>query len=149
MVRHPTRTLAISILLAVSTAALADASVTGKPKVSFHAEGSPGALDIEGTTTDLRVLDDDTTLTFTVPLDSVDTGIELRDHHMKSEYAQTALYPDATLTLTRSAIVGRSSSMRRIVSADRRHAPSQSGAGSVVMRGLSYGRACRADLRPA
>ena len=96
---------AVFAALLASSTVLADASISGKPKVSFHAEGSPGALDIEGATSDLRIADDGTTLTFTVPLDSVDTGIALRDHHMKSEYAQTAQYPDATLTLARASIV--------------------------------------------
>ena len=52
---------------------------------------------------------------------------------------------------TRSAIVGRSASIARIAAADRRHAPSQSAVrvGSGGHAGLSYGGACRADLRPA
>lgn len=94
--------LVLSILFA--GAAQGDASLIGTPKVSFHAEGSPGALDIEGNTTDLRVADDGTTLTFTVPLDSVTTGIKVRDHHMHAEYAQTSLFPNATLTLDRAGI---------------------------------------------
>jgi polyisoprenoid-binding protein YceI len=100
--RLPSIPLILSLLFA--GVAHGDASLAGTPKVSFHAEGSPGALDIEGNTTDLRVADDGTALTFTVPLDSVTTGIKLRDHHMQADYAQTNLFPNATLTLDRTAI---------------------------------------------
>ena len=113
--RKPLSSLVLILSLLASGAAHSDASVAGTPKVSFHAEGSPGALDIEGTTADLRVADDGKTLTFTVPIDSVTTGITLRDHHMRSEYAETSLFPNATLTLDRASIpwpseVGQSAS---------------------------------------
>jgi polyisoprenoid-binding protein YceI len=113
--RRPLSSLVLILSVLASGVARSDASVAGTPKVSFHAEGSPGALDIEGTTTDLRVGDDGKTLTFTVPLDSVTTGITLRDHHMRNEYAQTSLFPNATLALDRASItwpseVGQSAS---------------------------------------
>jgi polyisoprenoid-binding protein YceI len=98
------RSLLFPCLLLLPAIAWAGAAVQGAPKVSFHAEGSPGALDIEGTTSQLQVRDDGTTLTFAVGLDSVTTGIGVRDHHMKDEYAQTSLYPEATLTVPRAAI---------------------------------------------
>lgn len=84
--------------------ALAGVSVTGKPKVAFFATGSPGFLDIEGTTSSITATDDGTTLTFTVPMSSVSTGISLRDGHMKDEYVQVATYPNATLSMTKSAV---------------------------------------------
>lgn len=98
--------LAAALFLATtaSPVALAAFQVDGKPKVSFFAEGSPGALDIEGKTTELKLEDDGTTLTFTVPLDSVTTGIGLRDTHMKDKYLETGTYPNATLTLKRSEL---------------------------------------------
>ena len=50
--------------LLFASAALAGMRVDGKPKVSFFAVGSPGFLDIEGTSSDLVAGDDGTTLTF-------------------------------------------------------------------------------------
>ena len=61
--RRTLSSLVLILSVLASGAAHSDASVAGKPKVSFHAEGSPGALDIEGTTADLRVGDDGKTLT--------------------------------------------------------------------------------------
>lgn len=98
------RNLILPVFLLVPLMAWGAASVEGTPKVSFHAEGSPGALDIEGTTSKLQVSDDGTTMTFTVAMDSLTTGIGVRDHHMKDEYAQTNLFPEATLTFPRAAL---------------------------------------------
>lgn len=85
-------------------AALAGPSLEGKPKVVFHAEGSPGFLTFEGTTRRLELASDDTTLTFTVPMDTVQTGIALRDEHMRDKYVQTATYPNVVLTLPRADV---------------------------------------------
>ncbi|MEN0067185.1 MAG: YceI family protein [Myxococcota bacterium] len=78
--------------------------ITGKPKVTFHAEGSPGFLTFEGITRSLTVQDDGDRLTFTVPMDTVKTGIELRDQHMREKYVQTAEFPNVELTLDRAAV---------------------------------------------
>lgn len=90
--------------LSLPLAAYAGISVTGKPKVSFFAEGSPGFLDIEGTTNTLTATDDGTTLTFTVPMDSVKTGIDTRDEHMNKTYVETGKYPNATLAAKKADI---------------------------------------------
>lgn len=106
--RSPSRTalsgLAVLVLLTAVGAANAAVGVSGKPKVSFFAEGSPGALDIEGVTNTLTVVDNGTTLVFTVPMSTVQTGIDLRDDHMNNEFVQIAQFPNATLTLNRADI---------------------------------------------
>lgn len=103
---HPARLLLapfLGVALALSSStALAAFRVDGKPKVSFFAEGSPGALDIEGKTTDLTLVDDGTTVKAIVKLDTVTTGIDLRDRHMKEKYLHVDQYPEATLTLSRA-----------------------------------------------
>ncbi len=89
-------------LLFGSTPALAAFQVDGKPKVSFFAEGSPGALDIEGKTSDLSLTDDGTTVKAKVKLEGVSTGIDLRDHHMKEKYLEVGQFPDASVSFARA-----------------------------------------------
>ena len=80
-----------------------DTSVA-KPDVHFHANGEPGALDIDAKTTDCAAADDGTNLTFTVKMDTVQTGIELRDEHMKTKFLHTETYPDAVLVVAKAAV---------------------------------------------
>ena len=97
-------TFAFLPLLAFSQPAFAGMHIDGKPKVSFFAVGSPGFLDIEGVTSDLVATDDGTTLVFAVKLDTISTGIDLRDEHMKSKFMLTQTYPNATLSLPKASI---------------------------------------------
>ncbi|MEN0067326.1 MAG: YceI family protein [Myxococcota bacterium] len=94
--------LATSLLW--TNVALAGTTIEGKPKVVFHAEGSPGFLTFDGTTRDLTLKDEGTTLVFTVPMDTVETGIGLRDQHMREKYVETATYPNVVLTLAKDHI---------------------------------------------
>jgi polyisoprenoid-binding protein YceI len=99
------RPLALVALFALPVAAsAAPLKVTGKPKVSFFAEGNPGALDIEGVTNQIAVADDGATLTFTVPMDTISTGIDLRDEHMKSKFLHTDKYPTVSLSAPRTSL---------------------------------------------
>lgn len=79
-------------------------TLSGSPKVSFFAVGSPGFLDIEGVSKKLTVTDDGTTLVFTVPVESLDTGIELRDDHMKEKYMEAGTYPDLVIKLPKASV---------------------------------------------
>ena len=90
-------------LLLASAPAMAAFQVSGKPKVNFFAVGT-GAPDIEGVSDKLSIADDGTTLTFTVPMESVETGMTLRDHHMHQNYVQVDQFPNATLSFARSAL---------------------------------------------
>lgn len=108
MTRSPA-TLFLGCLLALSSLPLvspanAAVTVTGKPKVSFFAEGSPGALDIEGTTSAITVTDDGTRISFAVPVLSVATGIPVRDDHMWNEFLQAAQFPNLSLSFARADI---------------------------------------------
>lgn len=104
MLSRCSRVLVGLAVLFVSSNAHAALQVEGKPKVTFHAEGSPGALDIEGKTNALVLTDDGTTLTFHVRMETVDTGIPVRDHHMNEKYVETAKYPEVTLAVPKAAI---------------------------------------------
>ncbi|HHO53168.1 MAG TPA: YceI family protein [Deltaproteobacteria bacterium] len=95
--------VALSVL-AAATPALAGFTIEGKPKVTFNAEGSPGVLTFEGVTRELSLQDDGTNLVFSVPMDTVETGISLRDEHMRKTYVQTDQFPDAILSVARDQI---------------------------------------------
>jgi polyisoprenoid-binding protein YceI len=98
--------LGLSVLtFAMFTGVEADAKLakSGASDVSFTAIG-PAGMKIVGTTSDLNVNDDGTTITFTVPLGNLTTGISLRDKHMKEKYLQVPQYPNATLKVPRAGI---------------------------------------------
>lgn len=71
--------------------------------VVFHATG-PAGLAIEGKGSSLAVQDDGATVTVVVGLAGLKTGIDLRDKHMKEKYLQVASFPNAELTVARSAL---------------------------------------------
>lgn len=76
--------------------------VTGSSE--FVAVGKPSALKIHGQSKDglsgNLSLDNNTiagTILFSV--EKLDTGVELRDHHMKEKYLETKTFPDAKLVI--------------------------------------------------
>lgn len=99
-----TARLLLVLALALPTVATAALRTDGKPKVSFFATGSPGFLDIEGTSGTLSTVDDGTTLTFSVPMSTVTTGIGLRDDHMNNEYVDVAHFPNAVMKVARNDV---------------------------------------------
>lgn len=90
----------------LSAAPLAHAGMTlgSKPRVAFDAEGSPGFLTFEGVTNQITLTEQDDKLVFTVPMDTVDTGISLRDDHMRRNYVHTDKFPNAVLALPKADI---------------------------------------------
>ena len=77
---------------------------TDAGSVEFVATGWPSALKIHGKGTGpagtLTVTDHDVTGSVAVDLASLQTGISLRDRHLKEEYLQVDRYPQARLTLS-------------------------------------------------
>ena len=99
------RTLfAASFVVLLAAPALAGPGIAGKPKVVFHAEGSPGFLTFDGVTRELAVTESGGNLVFTVPMNTVETGISLRDQHMRETYVQTARFPDVVLTVPKGEV---------------------------------------------
>ena len=96
--------MALGALLVCSNPALAGFKIEGKPKVLFNATGSPGFLTFEGVTRDITLVDDGEKLVFTVPVDTLDTGIEVRDDHMRRTYVQTDQFPNVVITLPRAEV---------------------------------------------
>lgn len=101
-----------ALRLSVSTAAAAlmlaipaDAAVghAREAAVSFFATG-PAGLKIEGKTSELAVSEQGGKIHFVVPLSGIDTGISLRNKHMREKYLEVAKYPNAELVVDRSAL---------------------------------------------
>jgi polyisoprenoid-binding protein YceI len=85
-----------------SLVAAAKLSKTGDATAGFHAAG-PAGMSIDGKTSDVSVADDGTTVTVTVQLKSITTGISLRDEHTKKAL-ETDSYPTATLAVARASL---------------------------------------------
>lgn len=97
--------LAIPVVAALALPIVSEAAlgVAGVSRASFVAIG-PGGMKILGSTSDLAVTDDGTTMTVTVPLSRLGTGIGLRDSHMREKYLEVAKFPEARLAVPRSAL---------------------------------------------
>jgi polyisoprenoid-binding protein YceI len=94
--------LSLSAVLAIALTAHAKFSASGGD-VQFIATG-PGGLKITGTTHQVTVKDDGSNLVVIVPLSDLDTGIALRNKHMKEKYLETDKYPNAELVVAKSAV---------------------------------------------
>lgn len=91
---------AVGVLCEEARAAFSSAS---EARVGFEAKG-PAGFKIAGTTTELSVDDTGTSFVVSVPLGNLNTGIDLRDHHMKEKYLEVPKFPSAVLTVARSAV---------------------------------------------
>lgn len=94
--------LLLALFLALP--AFAGTTLTGKPKLSFHAVGHPGFLTFDGVTRTLTYEDQGEHLVFTVPMNTVKTGIALRDSHMLKNYLQVDQYPEVVLKVKRADV---------------------------------------------
>ncbi len=75
----------------------------GDADVSFTVIG-PAGMRIVGTTPELTVADDGERVTVTVSLIKLNTGIPLRDAHMREKYLEVGKYPKARLTVDRASL---------------------------------------------
>lgn len=98
------RALAVLVaVLCIPVAASAAFRASGTPSVSISVLGTLG-MHIEGTTRELSVVDDGTNVTVRVALRNLGSGIALRDHHMRDTYLQVGRFPNAELTVPRTAL---------------------------------------------
>jgi polyisoprenoid-binding protein YceI len=95
--------LPVSLLVLAAAAADAKLTATGGTAVEFKATG-PAGLAINGKSNVVQVADDDKNITVTVPLNTLDTGIGLRNSHMKDKYLETGKYPNAVLVVPKSSV---------------------------------------------
>lgn len=97
-----TRLALVALLSALATPAWAGLTLTGKPKLDLLCPGN--LVNIEGQSRTVAVADDGTTLTFTMPVTSVETGIGLRDSHIHKKFVQADQYPNVVLAIPKSAV---------------------------------------------
>lgn len=90
-------------LLSAVPALAAELAIDGTPKAVFFATG-PAGLKIEGKAKTVTLVDEGDTLVFTVKVDDVDTGIGLRNKHMRQKYVKTDEFPDAILKVPEEGI---------------------------------------------
>ncbi|MCB0406084.1 MAG: YceI family protein [Bdellovibrionales bacterium] len=90
---------------AVTVAGAAINLSTTKNQVEFLAVGQPSAIKIRGKLEKDKLSGtcslEKTTFACSgkIPLDSLDTGIKLRNEHLKEKYLETAKYPESTLVI--------------------------------------------------
>lgn len=88
--------------LTFSLVAAAALTKTGSAQAGFKATG-PGGLNIDGKTSDVDIADDGTTITITVKLGSLDTGMGLRDKHTKEDL-EVDKHPTAMIKVPRAGL---------------------------------------------
>lgn len=106
MTKNRMRVLATGLLLAsgltFSALAFAKLSKTGGGAAAFHASG-PAGMAIDGTTSDVSVSDDGTTVLITVKLAGLKTGMDLRDEHTRKAL-ETDKFPSSELKIGRDKL---------------------------------------------
>lgn len=92
-------TLLVFGMAAPSSAALSN----GESKVVFTATG-PGGLTFVGKSSSANLKESGNSIVVSVKLDSLVTGIDLRDRHMKEKYLETGKYPTAVLEVDKTKL---------------------------------------------
>ena len=87
----------------VPAVSFAELSHAQDAAVVFTAAG-PAGMKIEGKTSDLGVSEKDGSVTVVVPLANLDTGISLRNKHMREKYLEVQKYPRAELVVARTEL---------------------------------------------
>lgn len=96
--------LAVPALLIAAMALSAQAKISGSGgSVEFVAVG-PAGLSITGKSTAVTASEDGANVAVTVPLANLDTGIALRNSHMRDKYLETGKYPNAVLTVPKAGV---------------------------------------------
>jgi polyisoprenoid-binding protein YceI len=95
--------LVLALLLAPIAAEAKLSKTADAASAVFHAVG-PGGLKIDGRTGDVTVADDGNNVSVGVQLAGIDTGVSLRNKHMREKYLQTDKFPVAKLTVARAAL---------------------------------------------
>src|SRR5688500_9855246 len=95
--------VASALTLGVTLSAHAKLTAQGGSSVEFKATG-PAGLSIVGTSSEVRASDNADSVIIVVPLTRLDTGIELRNKHMREKYLETGKFPNAELVVSKSAI---------------------------------------------
>jgi len=113
------------LIIGLLTFNFANASIyefqKGDNAVSFLAKGRPALISIKGTGTDIKgelsLVAQKLNADIRFSLDALDTGIELRDEHLKKNYLETHKFPEARLQIKDSPalIIGESASFKGLL----------------------------------
>ncbi len=91
-------------MLTSAYAAQVDFKSTSSGKLNFEAVGKPAMIKIKGESaapkTVLTLNNGKASLESLLDLEQLDTGIDLRDEHMKEKYLETKKYPQAKLVIS-------------------------------------------------
>jgi polyisoprenoid-binding protein YceI len=98
MTLHGSLRAVLTASLVLAATAFAGWTKTGEGVASFKGVG-PAGFKIEGKTKSVDVKDDGKAITVTVGLKDLETGIDLRDKHMREKYIDVEKYPEATLVV--------------------------------------------------
>lgn len=94
---------AFATLMLIPLGAFATLSKPSAVGVKFIAAG-PAGVSIVGETENLIIADDGKVVSVSCPLDTLHTGIGLRDRHMKEKYLEVEKFPRAELHVDRSTL---------------------------------------------
>ena len=94
--------LAFSLLLTIGGLVRAGVDAPSGAAVRFSMQGTAG-LHVDGVTHELLVTKREGSLVFRVPLSGLDTGIGLRNRHMRG-YLDVTNFPDAELHIPRKGV---------------------------------------------
>ncbi len=94
--------LAALACAALPTASFAALQASGG-SATFDASG-PAGFHIQGKTSDVTVAESGGNVTVNVGLANLDTGIDVRNRHMRDKYLEVQKFPAATLVVARSAL---------------------------------------------
>lgn len=98
------RRIALALFAALVLPATASAKIVQKDgKATFDATG-PGGLQIVGNAKELLFEDGGETLVWKVAVKDVDTGIPLRNKHMREKYVKAKDHPDVILEVPRAEV---------------------------------------------
>lgn len=95
----------IACLLAglVVSLGFAQPNVGSVEEVGFIAVG-PAGFKINGKTASISVAEEGDFYVLSVPMDTVKTGIDLRDRHMREKYVETQKFPNAELKVSKASL---------------------------------------------
>jgi polyisoprenoid-binding protein YceI len=88
--------IGLTLLVCAMSSPTSAALSNGESKVVFKATG-PGGLSFEGKSSSANLKESGNSVVVSVKLDTLVTGIDLRDRHMKEKYLETGKYPTAIL----------------------------------------------------
>lgn len=84
------------------TSHLAAAALHGNKGFAIFKAVGPAGMEIQGKTSDITVSETNQDVLVKVALARLDTGISLRNRHMREKYLEVAKYPNAELVVKRS-----------------------------------------------